>query len=135
MRGKKLDSTERRKRALSSPEERKKIFKELLKHVSQGFSLDCFGMLSLETIEEWLKSFPNEFVREKLVEAQREGKTYWENIGHKQARGECLGNSRTWYYNMSNRYGWSERQEVKQDVKGAMQVNIVNYSKQNDSTK
>ena len=109
----------------SSAEERKKCFKELLKHIENGFSMDCFEMLSEVTIYEFMKKYPSEFCEGELQEAMRKGKLGWERLGRRQSDGTCLGNSRAWYYNMVNRYGWRERQEIKAEHAGQVQVNVV----------
>lgn len=133
MKGKKLSSKERIERLESDKSERRKMFGELCKHVSKGFSLDCFPPLSVVSIRKYLQTYPEEFVQEELDNAARDGKVYWEGIGHRQAQGECLGNSRTWYYNMSNRYGWSDRQHVETEHKGAVSVNVISYATQKAS--
>ena len=114
--------------------ERRKIFKELCNHVAQGYSLDCFGPLGLDSIHKYLKVYPDEFVREELDNAIREGKIYWETIGRRQADGSCLGNSRSWYYNMVNRYNWHEKAQIETEHKGQVNVSIVNYGTHKGST-
>ena len=89
--------------------------------------------MSPNTIKRYLEAYKEEFVQEELEDAMREGKQTWEDIGHKQATGNCLGNSRTWYYNMSNRYGWSDRQHVETEHKGAVSVNVISYATQKQS--
>lgn len=107
---------------------RKKIFKELCNHLILGYSLTCFGPLSQYSIDKYLKLYPLEFVQERLEEAQRQGQGGWESIGRKQATGECIGNSRSWYYNMANRYGWREKIDVDSKVNGLATVTVINYS-------
>jgi hypothetical protein len=96
--------------------------------------MDSFPALSDKTIEQYLIDYPEEFDQNTLDQARRVGKSHWENIGHEQATGKCLGNSRSWYYNMSNRYGWSDRQQVKSDVQGSMQVQVISYASPKPST-
>src|ERR1700679_1052112 len=103
-------------------------FTKLCKHLAQGYSIDCFSDLSDKSIKTYIKLYPNEFSQDKLDEAMRKGKQMWESIGTKQARGECLGNRRNWYYNMSNRYGWREKVDIEQETKGAVNVSVINYS-------
>jgi len=103
MKGKKLTVKERQEKLEASKIERRKIFKELCDHVSQGLSLECFVPLSPNSIREYLKTYKEEFVQEELDNAMRSGRGYWEGLGRSQANGSCLGNSRTWYYNMANR--------------------------------
>lgn len=125
---KRISSKERRRLLEENPDEREKIFKELCQHLQSGFSLDCFGPLSEVTIGKYLKEYPLEFVQEDFDSALRLGKGMWENIGKKQSTGECLGNSRSWYYNMSNRYKWSDKVDIEAEHKGQLSVQVVNYA-------
>ena len=131
MKGKKLTSKEIRERTERDKNERRKVFKEILAHVSKGFSLESYAPLSVSSIRRYLKDFPEEFCQEELEEAQRSGRAFWEDLGVRQANGSCLGNSRTWYYNMANRYGWREKIEVEAEHKGSVNINVVSYATQN----
>jgi hypothetical protein len=126
--GKKLNFKERMKRLHSSSKDREKVFKDLIAHIRKGYSLDCFGPLSDTMIKKFCEDYPVEFDENELVEAMRGAKEHWEDIGHKQALGSCLGNSRSWYYNMVNRYGWHEKAQVETEHKGAVSVNVVSYA-------
>jgi hypothetical protein len=110
------------------PNLRTDLFKKLLKHVKDGFSLDCFSLIGYDAIQKYLKEYPLEFVQEELDTAIREAKGFWEGIGRDQSIGKCMGNSRAWYYNMVNRYGWRERVDVKADVTGSVSVEVINYA-------
>lgn len=134
MKGKKLSAKETKSKLEASAEFRKRVFKDLLIHIRSGKSLDCFGPLSEVSIREYLKTYPKEFCGEQLDEARRQAKDGWEAIGRKQADGTCMGNSRSWYYNMANRYGWAEKQEVKQEHSGGVSVNIVSYASTKQAT-
>ena len=85
-------------------------------------------------MEKYLEIYPEEFIWEDLEEAMRKGRQYWEHLGKRQADGTCLGNSRTWYYNMANRYGWAEKQQIETDNKHAIAVNVVSYASQKVSS-
>lgn len=113
----------------ASKEGRTELFKELKKHVENGFSLDCFATLSSVEIEQWLNEFPNEWIESELSESIRKAKAMWESIGYRQAQGTCIGNSRSWYYNMSNRYGWRDKIDQNIESKQSLTVNVVDYSK------
>lgn len=128
MKGRKLSSQERIAKLEEDATERKRVFKELCDHVQGGLSLESFGPLSPVSIKKYLKAYKEEFIEEELEDALRKGRGYWESIGKRQANGECLGNSRTWFYNMANRYGWREKLEVEADHKGTLNVNVVSYA-------
>jgi hypothetical protein len=128
MRGKKMSVEERVVKMESDKRERRKIFKELCDHLRRGYSMDCFGPLSDTSIRSYINLYPEEFNKRELEEALREAKQSWEDIGRKQSNGSCMGNSRSWYYNMANRYGWRERLEVEAEHKGSIAVQVVSYA-------
>jgi hypothetical protein len=132
MKGKKLTHKEKIMKLEADKNYRRSIFKDLCAHVARGYSLDCFPSLSIVSIRLYLKTYPEEFIQEELDNSLREGKIYWEDIGSRQANGNCLGNSRTWFYNMANRYGWKERLDIEAEHKGTVNVNVVSYASQRD---
>ena len=134
MKGKRLSYSERLAKLENDAIERKKLFKELQDHVAQGLSVDCFPPLSIVSIKEFFKRYPNEFNEMEYENALRQGKAWWENIGRKQSSGDCLGNSRTWFYNMSNRYAWSEKAQLETKNEHSVSVNVVSYSHKKPST-
>jgi hypothetical protein len=134
MKSKKMSASERKAKIEKDKIERRKVFKELCDHVRQGYSLDCFGPLSDTSIRTYIKSYPEEFVEEELALAIRHAKAYWEQIGRRQSDGSCLGNSRSWYYNMANRYGWRDKVEIEAEHKGQISVNVVSYASSKRST-
>lgn len=128
MKGKKLNWKDRQSKLQTDKSYRGQIFKQLLNHLRGGYSMDCFPPLSETSIREYLKTYPDEFVEGELIDAVREGKEYWEGLGNKQSNGTCLGNSRSWYYNMVNRYGWHEKAQIETEHKGNVNVNVISYS-------
>jgi len=129
MKGRKLTQREINKKVQEDKLFRNMIFKELVKHLEKGMSLDSFEWISRATLNELMKRYPDEFNDDDLEHARRLGRDSWERIGLRQALGECLGNSRTWFYNMANRYGWRDKIDVESEHKGQVQVNVVNYAK------
>lgn len=126
---KKLNATEFNAQFGSDALLRANTFRALLLHLRDGYSMDCFGPMSEKSIFEATKNHPLDFKLEEIEIALRDAKTGWERIGRQQAIGTCVGNSRSWYYNMSNRYGWSDKQKVETSGSQALNVSIVNYSK------
>jgi hypothetical protein len=130
----KISASERYTLMASDAGYRRHLFLGLLKHIRKGRSLDCYGPIGEKTIGECLKNYPLEFVQGELDEALRDAKEWWEELGARQADGSCLGNSRSWYYNMSHRYKWSDRIDIRAEHSGAVAVSIVNYASQKPST-
>jgi NADH:ubiquinone oxidoreductase subunit F (NADH-binding) len=128
MKGKRNSITDIEKKLEENKEERKKIFKKLCEHVGAGKSIESFSELCDDTIYSYFERFPEEFSQKEYKLALKKGRDWWEETGKRQASGSCLGNSRTWQYNMINRYGWRDRVEVDADIKGNVQVQLVNYN-------
>ena len=128
MKGRKLTCSERKEKLEKCAVERRKLFGDFCAHVRRGYSIDCFGPLSIGSIREYMKKYPLEFIQEELENAEREGKEMWESLGVKQSNGSCLGNSRSWFYNMAHRYKWSDRVDIQAEHKGNVNVNVVSYA-------
>ena len=134
MRGQRLSCKERLKRLEDSQAERVKLMRALCDHLERGLSLDCFGFIGKSSLKRLLDTFTEDFSKEELEVASQKGRETWELIGYKQATGQCLGNSRSWYYNMANRYGWRERIDIEAEHKGNVIVEVVNYARPKLST-
>lgn len=130
MKGRKMSSQEKGRKFEEDKTYRREVFVNLLKHLEKGYSLDCFEECSDDSIRKYLKLYKDEWSQEELSQAQRKGKGLWEDIGFRQANGQCIGNSRSWFYNMANRYGWREKLDIEQEHKGQVSVNIVSYATQ-----
>ena len=130
MKGKKLSYDEKLQVLEEKKQERQRIFKELCKHVADGKSVNCFYYLTATDMKRMFEKYPEEFDQRELERAKMQGMDWWEEIGKRQANRTCLGNSRTWFYNMAHRYGWSDKVEIKAEHKGAVTVNVVNYGSQ-----
>ena len=133
-RGKRQSQREFAQRMKNDPALRRKTFERLCAHVRAGFSLDCFSDMSKKSVEEYLERYSEEFCKEELEKAMREGKAYWETLGVRQSNGTCMGNSRTWFYNMAHRYAWSDRVDVKAEHTGSVAVQVVSYSTKNNAS-
>lgn len=118
-----------RREALKDDEQfRAWIHNKLLQHLREGFSFESLGILANSTMKEAIKNYPESFDLEEIENAMNEGQDMWERLGHAQSNGKNLGNSRTWFYNMANRYGWSERSKVDIDAKQQVQVQVISYA-------
>lgn len=119
--------TERARIFASDAGARRKSFDRLIRHVKEGYSIRCWGEYSEKTVKAFLDTYPDEWDTEELERAQCDGMRYWEGLGRAQSDGTCMGNSKSWIYNMVNRYGWTDRSEVKQEQTGGIEVRVVNY--------
>jgi hypothetical protein len=104
------------------------IHSKLLQHLREGFSPESLGIVAASTLQEYIKKHPETFDLGEIETAMNEGRNMWERLGHAQSNGKNLGNSRTWFYNMANRYGWSERSKVDVDAKQAVTVQVISYA-------
>ena len=107
---------------------RYKLFEDLCEHLAEGYSMESFTGCSKFRLDKLIGLFPQVFERESLDKARQMGRLSWELIGKRQADGRCLGNSRTWFYNMANRYGWRDKVDLQAETKGQLSVQVVNYS-------
>ena len=127
MKGKKMGAREELALLESSSVYRRRVFKDLIAHIVKGMSIQCFSTMGEQMIFNYMTRFPEDFIASDLDKAMRDGQEGWENIGRRQAEGSCIGNSRSWFYNMAHRYKWSDRVDVTTEHKGEVKVNIVNY--------
>ena len=134
MKGKKLTQKEYLVKLESAQSERRKLFQAFCKHLAEGFSVESFPLICGNYLKNLLKSYPEDFPQEDIDLALHQGMDTWEVIGKRQSTGQCLGNSRTWYYNMAHRYKWSDRLAIQAEHSGNIAVNIVSYASTKPST-
>lgn len=97
-----------------TPEDRKRLFQELVQHVEQGFALKSFPACGKDTLREYIRRFPEDFPREELERAYRLSCKKDEAVGMAASNGQYLPNfdpsrfnARVWAMRMHNRHGWS----------------------------
>ena len=84
----------------------------LVKHMSEGLSFESFAAeinTCRDTLYNWKKEHPEFF------DAHKKGLdfnlNFWERIGRQQSiKGK--GNVVAWIFNMKNRHGWKDSQEI-----------------------
>lgn len=80
---------------------------------------------SYRSIGNWEKEHP-EFAK-ALEEGKDASLHYWEQQGIKGMNGQIKGfQAAVWIFNMKNRFGWRDKQDVTSDD-GPLQINIVRY--------
>ncbi len=128
MKGKKLTYKERVEKLESDANERRRVCNALCAHLAEGYSMESFSELTTNSLKRYMNIYKEEFVPEEIELAMQSGRDVWESIGRRQATGDCLGNSRSWWLNMAHRYKWSDRVNVETEHKGNIAVNIVSYA-------
>lgn len=100
---------------MARPSRYKKEYCKLLEsHFKSGFSFDSFGgivFVSRETLYSWTRKHKEFLDTKKQFETS--SLLWWEQMGQHGAAGKLPGfNSGTWIFNMKNRFGWRDRQEI-----------------------
>lgn len=89
--------------------------KLLLDHLSEGLSFASFAAVinvNRDTLYEWAKNIPS--FREAKELGNDKSLLFWERMGMAGTVGKIdKFNTATWIFNMKNRFGWRDRQEVK----------------------
>lgn len=101
-----LENTNRVK--LKTAAARRRVCRNLLDHLEKGHSIDSFPDLSRNTLQCYIRLFPNDFPSEDIQKALR--------IARKKDETLCLDalygrsskhfNTRAWSLRMKNRWGW-----------------------------
>lgn len=86
------------------------------KHLEKGYSKESFPECDPQTIRSYMKKYPKDFDTEKLRRAEATHRVFWEEIGISGAMGKLQGfNASSWIFNMKNRFGWRDKQDVTTD--------------------
>jgi len=97
----------------NDPESRREFWKDVCDHISQGYSMKSYPSADEDTIYSYAKKFPEDCPISDLDEAKRKSCFFWEKIGLAGATGKVDGfNSASWIFNMKNRFGWRDKQEI-----------------------
>lgn len=97
--------------------------------LSQGLSQAALaGELGVDedTIKNWMDRHPAFFGAIKKGRAK--GLKKWELLGLHGAEGKVDGfNAASWVFNMKNRFGWRDKQELMGEGGGPVVVNVVKH--------
>ena len=92
---------------------------DLVEHMSKGYSISSWcakHKISRKTFDSWLLRY-REFKRAHDL-AKTGAQSWWEDLGRDMALG---GNAATYIFNMKNRFGWADKQDISvQAVKPAL---------------
>src|SRR5690606_25307110 len=77
---------------------------KLIEHLEQGYSRGNFPECDWDTVERYVAKYPNEFPPQRIAQAIRTGRLFWESMGRSGAAGKIDNFSATaWIFNMKNR--------------------------------
>ena len=77
--------------------------------------------ISRETLNQWEKS--NDEFSDAIKEGERQSALWWAKMGMAGMTGKVPGfNATIWIFNMKNRHGWADKQEI--NLGGKLEVNI-----------
>ena len=80
-----------------------------------------------DTITNWKKEYPEFFGA--IKRGSYKGQKFWEGLGISGASGQIDGfNSASWIFNMKNRFGWRDKQEISGEDGGALVVKVVKHT-------
>jgi len=86
---------------------------QLIDYMATGMSFESFAAtlgVCRETLYDWKKRHP-EFLHAHKIGIDR-NLQFWERLGTKMATGESKGNTVAWIFNIKNRHGWTDKNEV-----------------------
>jgi transposase len=89
---------------------------QLVEHMKRGFSFASFGAIadcSEETLHEWKRVHP-EF-SESATRGRTKSMFFWEDLGVEGTTEGNHFNALSWKFNMQNRFGWKDKQDVTTD--------------------
>ncbi len=98
----------------------KEMLPKILELMRKGASqVEVAAMLEInaDTLFQWKKDIP-EF-SDTMRQGIRLSQAWWERQGREGVWNKYLGdnlNGAVWYMNMKNRFGWCDKQEIKQET-------------------
>lgn len=119
-----------------TPEKRLAVFATFCQHIENGFSKQSFPLCDPRTIDKMITDYPEEFteeILESLAMAERLNLLYWERAGMNGMNGQIKDfNVIAWKFNIQNRHGWKDRQDMTSDDKEIKGLVIYKPEKNKD---
>lgn len=83
--------------------------------------------VSRKVFWEWEKRHPA--LAEALAEGEVLSQAWWETKGLSAASGQLPGfNAAIWIFNMKNRFGWRDKQEITGDADKPVTVTVMKFA-------
>lgn len=96
-----------------TPEERKAACDEYCKYLSQGRTKEYFPSASPKTIKSYIEKYPEDFLPEKIEDAERAGLAKLEGAGVAGMYGKIPGfNVTAWIFIVKNKLKWTDRHDI-----------------------
>ena len=79
--------------------------------------------ISKQTFYRWVEGYPafSDAYKRGLSRSQ----AWWERLGREAAAGKAKINTATWIFNMKNRFGWRDKQELSGDPKAPVAPAVI----------
>ena len=103
----------------------------IIEHMAEGLSKEAFaGVIGVhkETIYNWAEANP-EF-SDAIKTGEVKSRLFWEKLGMAGASGSDEFNATAWIFNMKNRFGWRDKQEISGEDGGALVVKVVKHTEE-----
>ena len=99
-----------------TPEERQALCKLVCDHLKEGYDQGTFKPCDWDTVERYIKDFPEDFPSEKVEQARRTGYLRLEKLGMLGMIGKLTGfNATVWIFMMKNKMGWRDKRDITSD--------------------
>jgi len=106
------------------------ICDQVIAFLKRGYSKEVIAAhlgINRKTFGRWEKEHPA--LQEAVAEGLLYSQLWWETLGIKAASGKVKGfNASAWVFNMKNRFGWKDKQEISGDEDRPISVRVVKFS-------
>lgn len=109
------------------------MINEIVPFMSQGYSQEaCAAKLgiSVDTFFRWKKE--NKEFSEAVKDGVNASRLFWENLGVEGARGSGEFNATAWIFNMKNRFGWKDKQDVTSNNE-TINITLKSFARDTDT--
>lgn len=97
--------------------------------LSEGYSKEALAgnlRIAKDTLYRWIEEHGQ--FSDAIKRGEAAGQVMWETMGLDGAQGKIEGfNAAAWIFNMKNRHGWRDKQEVTGGGGVALVINVVKH--------
>ena len=110
------------------------ICKDIVAFMKRGYSKTVIAAqlkINPDTLRRWIKEHKE--LADAIEEGMMHSQLWWETLGIRGASGKVKGfNASAWVFNMKNRFGWKDKQEISGDEDRPISVRVVKFSEMQD---